>query len=134
MANLGLFYFLAFGAISLFSFLSVAAWVEARKTERLNTERMALYRKLAESPTAAAELVIARLREEDEKREAEARDAARRSRRDSLQGGTIVLGVALGLGFFLKMISPSSGVWAVSTIVALIGLTIIGFSFRRRED
>jgi len=134
VANFGLFYFLAFGAIGVFSFLSVAAWVEARKTERLNSERMALYRKLAESPTASAELVLARLREEDEKRDAEARAATRRSRRDSLQGGTIVLAVALGLGFFLRMIAPGSGVWAVSTIVGLIGLTILGFALRRDQE
>ena len=134
MDNFGLFFFLGAGAVSLFSFLSVAAWVEARKSERINTERLALYRKLAESPTASAELVLARIREEDEQRAAEARTASRRSRRDSLQGGTIVLAVALGLGFFLKMISPESGVWTVSTIAGLIGLTIIAFAFRKTDD
>jgi hypothetical protein len=131
--SLGLFSFLAAGAVSLFSFLSLAVWVEARKTERLSIERLALYRKLAESPTASAELVLAKLREDDAKKEAEARATAHRSRRDSLQGGTIVLAVALGLGFFLRMIAPASGVWTVSTIVALIGLTIIAFSFRTTE-
>jgi hypothetical protein len=34
----GLFFFLAAGAVSLFSFLSLAAWVEARKSERLSVE------------------------------------------------------------------------------------------------
>ena len=134
MHDFGLFFFLGAGAISLFSFLSVAAWVEARKNERINSERMALYRKLAESPTEAAQLVLAHIREEDEQRAAEARAASHRSRRDSLQGGAIVLAVAVGLGFFLKMISPASGVWTVSTIAGLIGLTIIAFSFKQKAD
>ena len=45
-----------------------------------------------------------------------------------------MLAVALGLGFFLKMIAPASGVWTVSTIAGLIGLTIIAFSFRKADE
>ena len=132
--NGGLFFFLAAGAVSLFSFLSLAAWVEARKSERLSVERLTLYRKLAESPAPSAELILARIREEDMQRDAAAREAARRSRRDSRQGGVMVLAVAAGLSFFLRMIAPNSGVWTIGILVGLIGLVILAFSFSSRDN
>ena len=133
MGGGGLFFFLAAGAVSLFSFLSLAAWVEARKSERLSVERLMLYRKLAESPTPSVELVLARLREEDQERNAAAREAARSSRHDSRQGGVMVLAVAVGLSFFLRMIAPDSGVWTIGILVGLIGLVILAFSFGSRD-
>ena len=124
-----MFFFLAAGAVSLFSFLSLAAWVEARKSERLSVERLTLYRKLAESPGPSAELILAKLREEDQQRDEAAREEARRSRRDSRQGGVMVLAVAVGLSFFLKMIAPDAAVWTIGILVGLIGLVILAFSF-----
>ena len=78
--DFGQFIFLAAGAIALFSFLSVGAWAGNRTAERIAIERLALYRKLAESPTSAIELVLAHLREEEARQESKDRERARRSR------------------------------------------------------
>jgi len=127
--DFGQFIFLAAGAIALFSFLSVGAWAGNRTAERIAIERLALYRKLAESPTSAIELVLAHLREEEARQESKDRERARWSRRETRQGGAILLAVGIGLCVFLQYVAPNQGVWTLGILVILIGVVIFGFTF-----
>ena len=127
--DFGMFMFLAAGTVAVFSYLSLTAWIRARKAERTDLERYALYRKLAEMPAEATERVLARLREEDARQEDEKREKANRARRDSLQGGAIILAVGFGLSFYLRAISPDGRVWTVGLMLILIGLVIVGFGW-----
>jgi hypothetical protein len=45
----------------------------------------------------------------------------------------MVLAVAVGLSFFLRMIAPDSGVWTIGILVGLMGLVILAFSFGSRD-
>jgi len=51
MDDLGQFLFLAAGAVSLFTYLSVAHWVNAQTAERQARDRLGVLRKVAEQPT-----------------------------------------------------------------------------------
>ena len=52
--NLGIFLFFSVGAISLFSFIAVASWSDARRREREAYYKTDLLKKLCESPSASA--------------------------------------------------------------------------------
>ena len=64
MDDLGQFLFLAAGAVGLFTYLSVAHWVDAQSAERQARERFAVLRKIAEQPSDSAKLVLDLLRED----------------------------------------------------------------------
>jgi hypothetical protein len=131
--DFGKFIFLAAGAIALFSFLSVAAWSGNRSTERIALERLALYRKLAEAPAESVALVLARLREEDERQEKKNRQKADRTRIETRQGGAIVIASGIGLALFFRAVAPGQGIWTLGILVILIGLVIFTFTFFGRS-
>ena len=126
---------LAAGAIALFSFLSVGAWAASRKAERIATERLALYRKLADSPAESVELVLARLREEDVRQKERDQEKARAARPGAREAGAVLLAAGTGLSVFLNAVAPNEGVWTLGIMVILIGLVFIGFTlFDRPTD
>jgi hypothetical protein len=117
----GRFIFLGAGAIAVFSYLSVQAWASQRTAERTAIERLALYRKLADTPAESVHLVLARLREEDELRERNRLENAHRSPVD----GAILVAVGVGLSIFFKAVAPNGGVWTLGLLPLLIGVVII---------
>ena len=127
MEGAALFLFLATGAISLFSFLTLTHWVSTRKAERIATERLALYRRLGELPTESAAMVLERLREEEFRHDRELQLRAVHGRRDTRRTGVIIMAAALGLGVFLLNIVPNEPVWTVSLIPVLIGFVFFVF-------
>jgi hypothetical protein len=133
LEDLGQFIFLAAGAIAVFSFLSIGAWSGNRTAERIAVERLALYRKLAESPAESVQLVLAHLREEDERQERKEQDRVSRSRFETRLGGTIVLAAGIGLSIFLWFVAPGQGVWTLGLMVILIGVVIFGFTLVDRK-
>jgi hypothetical protein len=129
--NAALFLFLAAIVVSVFAFLSVAAWVTAPSKERQARDRFALLKTLAESPGENAKLVLEILQREDLARAAK---RARDERRSWFDGGIVLIAVGLGLAGML-MVLAGSGSWSVGLIPFLIGLAmiLIGIS-RGRAD
>jgi hypothetical protein len=130
MDKFAVFMFLSAGAVSLFAFLSVTHWVDARATERRERERLQLLRKMAEQP-AMLEAMREYLRDEDARADARARQRSVLARRDAIQGGVTVFAVGVALSVFLYMISPNKPIWAVGLILILVGLVSAGFAYSR---
>jgi len=127
---MGLWLFLSFAVVSLFSFVSVAIWAGTRHQERKGFYRSETLKKLAESGSAA---VIEYLREEErleERRRAEERD---RMREGSMLGGLILLAVGGVLTFVLHMIVPDMPVYFIGMIPFAIGIVLLMTPFIRRS-
>jgi hypothetical protein len=123
--DLALMLLLAAGAVGLFTFLSVAAWVGSRAQERKARDRFALLKALAETPRENAQLVTDLLREQD------ARETARREleeRRGYLVGGLVCLAVGVALAVMIaSFAAKGAGAWTLGLIPGLIGLVLVGF-------
>ena len=131
MDDLGQFLFLAAGSIGLFTFLSVAHWVDASTAERQARERLALLKRVAEGPTESATLVLDLLKAESAwAHEREHRQEWQTRRKDMLIGSIIV---AFGLGLSLTLaIAATRRAWAMGIIPVLIGLVVFAFASTRR--
>lgn len=121
MSHVAVIAFLTAAAVSLFSFVSVAAWAHARRLEREAFYKSETMKKVAESPggsSAAIEL----LREEE-------RIRARR-RRDGLRlGGLVNLAVGIGLWVFLLAMGSDRPLHMVGLIPMLVGVVLAVYSF-----
>ena len=120
--------FLAVGAASLFTFLTVTYWVSTRASERRTQERYALLRQVAERPAESARLVIDLLREEDARLEEKSRRNALKARHDSMFGGWILIAVGIGMAIMLASVADDSpNVWTVGLLPFLIGVVMIAY-------
>ena len=61
---MGLFLFLAVGAVALFSMISIATWSEARRKEREAYYKNDMLKKLADTPGPGANSALELMREE----------------------------------------------------------------------
>lgn len=120
--GMAVFFFLATGAVSLFTFCGVAVWANARRQERVALYRTELLKKLAEQPSEGARQVLAMMRDESARK-----DVARR--RGVLLGGLITCALGIGLVGLLSSI-PTSGIdlREVGLIPFMIGLVLVLFA------
>jgi len=134
MEDIGRFLFLAAGAVSLFTFLSIAHWVNIQAVERQARERFALLKKIAEQPTDSAKLVLDLLREDEAKERTATERKTVTTRRDSLQTGAILiaLGVAVALAFAIASDRPR--LWALGLIPISVGMVVAGFAALDRKQ
>jgi Domain of unknown function (DUF6249) len=116
--NAALFLFLAAIVVSVFAFLSIAAWVTAPSKERQARDRFALLKTLAEQPGENAVRILDILQKEDQAR------AAKRARRSWTDSGIILIAVGLGLAGML-LVHGDRGDWSVGLIPLLLGLAMI---------
>lgn len=126
--------FVAAATVALFGFLSAAHWVTTRAEERKTRERYALLRKIAEQPMESAQLVLALLREDDAKAEAARRRGSQSARRDSMQGGWVLMATGVGLSIFLYAVAPAKPVWTLGIMLVLIGLVVLAFAVFSEPD
>jgi hypothetical protein len=119
--NAALFLFLAAIVVSVFAFLSVAAWVTAPSKERQARDRFALLKTLAEQPGENAVRILDILQKEDQARAAK---KARDERRSWTDSGIILIAIGLGLAGML-LIHGDRGDWSVGLIPLLLGLATI---------
>ena len=119
---MGMWIFLSFAVVSVFSFVAVAAWAGARHQERKDFYRSETLKKLAESGSAA---VIEYLREEE--RMEEARRAVERQRmvEGNRLAGLIVVVVGAALAVALRQIVPDMPVYLIGLIPIGIGMVLI---------
>jgi hypothetical protein len=119
------FVFLAVGAVALYSYLSVQAFVNGRRQEREAYYKNETVRRLTESQGAGAEAAIALLREED-------RLHARRRLEGIKLGGLITTGVGIGLMIFLGIANDDNhliGV-AIGIVPLMVGLALLLYAYR----
>jgi hypothetical protein len=119
--NAALFLFLAAIVVSVFAFLSIAAWVTAPSKERQARDRFALLKTLAEQPGENAVRILDILQKEDQARAAK---SARDERRSWTDSGIILIAVGLGLAGML-LVHGDRGDWSVGLIPLLLGLAMI---------
>jgi hypothetical protein len=117
-----MFFFLAVGAVSLFTFFGVAAWIAARKEERIALYRTELLKKVAEQPSDGARQVLELLHEERARKELE-------KRRGLLFAGMLIIAVGIGLTVLLAALPTGVTVWPVGLIPVLIGAAFLLFGW-----
>jgi hypothetical protein len=119
----GLFFFLAVGAVALFTFVGVAAWSGARTQERLAMYRTELLKKLAEQQGDGARQVLAVLRQENLRRDAEKRHGL-------LLGGLITCAVGVALMVLIFSVNPPEvHAWTVGLFPFLVGAVLVLFAW-----
>jgi hypothetical protein len=119
LPGIAVFFFLAIGAIALFTFLSIATWTGTRQAEREAYYKAEMMKKIAEvggSANPALEYL----------REKERISAARRLGGYKL-GGLINVGVGLGLMLLMHRIVP--WLYAVGTIPLFVGVALLIYAF-----
>jgi Domain of unknown function (DUF6249) len=107
--------------ISVFTFVTVAAWAEQRRREREAFYRSEVLKKLAESTGEQARQVIEMIREQE-------RNDERKRRERGKLAGLIVTGVGLGTSAMLSLLAPG-GVWGIGLILLFIGLALLLYHY-----
>jgi CBS domain containing-hemolysin-like protein len=112
------------GSIALFSFLSVAAWSEARRKEREEYYRNDTLKKIAESSSEGAKAALELLREQN--------NSSTQRRMEGMKlGGLITAAVGLGVMVLLHgIVDQGEGpVYLVGVIPLLVGLALLTYVF-----
>lgn len=121
-----IFVFLSVGAVSLFGFLAVASYSEARRQERDSYYRNDMLKRLAESQSAGAAATLEYLREQARIKEIK---TARRKREGYLLGGLINIAIGVALMVFLHAIVRDTPVFYVGLIPGLIGFALLSYGY-----
>ncbi len=110
------------GSIALFSFLSVAAWSDARRKEREEYYRNETLKKIAESSGEGAKAAIELLREQNK--------TVTKRRLEGLKlGGLITAVVGIGVMALLHGLVNDEPVYLAGLIPLLIGLALLTYTF-----
>ena len=136
MDDLGVFLFLAAGAVGLFAYLSVAHWVDASARDRQARDRLALLRRMAEQSPGTAQSVLEQLRQEEAIAREHQQKEARKSRRNGMQTGAILIALGIGFGVMFALVaSKREPVWIMGLIPILVGVVVFGFAaFDKSSD
>ena len=110
------------GSIALFSFLSVAAWSDARRREREEYYRNETLKKIAESSGEGAKAAIELLREQN-------KNVIKRRLEGMKLGGLITAVVGIGVMVLLRGIANDEPVYLAGLIPLLIGLALLLYTF-----
>ena len=118
------FVFLAIGAVALFSFLSINAYVDGRRKERDAYYKSENVRRMTESQGAGAAAAVELLREEDRLR------AWRRLEGIKL-GGMITTAIGLGIMLFLGIGDDNHLEGAsIGVVPFLVGVALLLYVYR----
>ena len=117
--------FLSFVVVSLFSFISIAAWSGIRHQERKDFYRSEMLKKLAESGPGA---VVEYLREEEKQEERRRAEQRAREREGGLLTGLILLAVGGTIAVAMYYVVPQTPVYLFGLIPASIGLVFFSMS------
>ena len=116
--------------ICVFTFVSIAAWSDARRKEREAYYKSETLKKIAEAPGTGGQTALEYLREEERIRVARAERQAGEGRR---LGGLVTVAVGAGLMLFLWGITghdtDARGVYLVGAIPFLIGVALLLYSY-----
>lgn len=115
-----LFVFLAIGAISVFTFLSVATWVGARQAERAAFYKTEMLKRIVEIG-GQADAALNFLREED-------RISMRKRMTAFKIAGLVNVGLGLSLMIFLRALMHNA-IYLVGTIPSFIGVALLIYAY-----
>jgi hypothetical protein len=107
--------------ISIFTFVTVAAWAEQRRREREAFYRSEVLKKLADSTGGQVQQVIELMREQE-------RNEERKRREGGKLAGVIVTGVGLGLSAMFALLAPGR-IWGIGLIPLLVGLALLLYNY-----
>lgn len=110
------------GSIALFSFLSVAAWSDARRKEREEYYKNETIKKIAESSGEGAKAAIELLREQN-------RTVTKHRLEGMKLGGLITAVVGIGVMVLLRGLTHDEPVYLAGLIPLLIGLAMLTYTF-----
>jgi hypothetical protein len=113
--------FLSIAAISLFSFVAVAVWLENRRKERVAYYRSETLKKLTETAGPGSKAPIEYMREEEQ--------ISARHRREGIRLGSLITGaVGIGLMICLRGIAHEKSVYLVGLIPLLVGVALFVYA------
>ena len=127
--TVALFLFLSVGSVALFSFISVAAFSEARRREREAHYKSETIKKIAEAQGEGAAAAIQFLREEATRHQEQRIRAAVQRREGMKLGGLVTASVGIGLMIFLRAIVRAEPVYLVGLIPLFVGLSLLLYSY-----
>lgn len=104
--------------VSVFSFITIAAWSDARRREREAFYRSETIRRVAEAQGPGAEAAVTLLREQE-------RIDSKHRRESQRLGGVVNVAAGLGLMLFLRSMRGGREVFLVGTIPLLIGVALL---------
>jgi hypothetical protein len=123
--NLGLWGFLAVGAVALFGvFLPITTWMDHQRKEREAFYKAESFRRMTEAPGDNAKAAI-------EMMHAQNRIAQIKQREGMKLGGLITVAVGAGLCIFLRVVAggaPGSP-WLVGLIPGFVGIAMLIYVF-----
>jgi hypothetical protein len=114
--------FMSVGAISLFSFVAVASWADARRREREAFYKSEITRKIIETQGTGASSALELIREKE-------KIAARRRSEGIKLGGLVTTAVGIGLLIFLRVLIKDEPVYLSGTIPLLIGVAFLVYAY-----
>ena len=124
----GLFLFLSVVMVSVFSFISIAVWTEARRKEREAYYKAESTRRLTEVPAEAAQQVIEVLKEEQRIRQAELRTKEVKVIEGMKIGGLVNIAVGVALMFLIHGTNHENSAYLVGLIPGLIGVALLVYA------
>ncbi len=123
------FGFLGLVIVCVFSFVSIAVWVDGRRKEREAYYKNESMRRITEMPSERASHAIAMMQEEERIRRAREQASEFRKLEGMKLGGLINIAVGLGLGLMIYYTSENKGASLVGAIPALIGLALLVYVY-----
>ena len=119
-----MFLFLSVMMVSIFSFVSIAVWTDARRKEREAYYKSESMRRVAEIPGDGAKYVIEMMREEERIKQDRERDQDVKRLIGLKIGGLVNIAVGVGLMAFMYDLQPRS-IFLVGLIPGLIGVALL---------
>ena len=120
-----LFLFLSVVMVSVFSFVSITVWTEARRKEREAYYKSETLRRIAEAPGEGGRQVIELMKEEERIQQVAARNKEVRMIEGMKIGGIINIAVGVGLGVFLFSLGGQDSPYLVGMIPGLVGVALL---------
>jgi hypothetical protein len=119
---LPMFLFLSVAVISLFSFVGVAVWSDARRRERDAYYKNDMLKKMAETQGTGVEAALEMMWEQD-------RIASRHRREGIRLGGLVTSATGIGLLIFLRVFRSDQPVYLCGLIPLFIGVALLAYSY-----
>lgn len=114
--------------VCVFTFISIAAWSDARRKEREAYYKSETLKKIAEAPGTGGQTALEYLREEERSTHRRREQQASEGRK---LGGLVLIAVGVGLMLLLWGVTDqdAKGVYLVGAIPFLIGVALLVYSY-----
>jgi hypothetical protein len=124
----GFFLFLSVLMVSVFSFISIAVWTEARRKEREAYYKAESLRRVAEMPGDGAKYVIEMMKEDERIRQAQQFANEMKKGEGMKIGGLVNIGVGVALFCLIYFTSAQKGAAFVGLFPGLIGVALLVYA------